>query len=78
MMAETKLLVLGSTRETLQAESRLKAAGVPHRVIPTPPSISPDCGLAIAFAPAAAEAVLRVLREGGMAPKGPFDFQPIR
>jgi hypothetical protein len=77
-MAAMKLVTLGSTRETLAAESRLKAAGVPHRLIPTPPSINPDCGLAIAFAPGAADAVLGVLRESGMAPQGPFDFEPLR
>jgi hypothetical protein len=76
-MAETRLVLLGNVRETLEAERRLKAAGVPHRLIPTPPSIDPGCGVAVAFDAAVEESVLRVLRESGMVPKGPFDFQPI-
>jgi hypothetical protein len=73
-----RLVVLGSVREALEAESRLKAAGVPHRLVPTPREVSPDCGLSIACAPGEADGVLQVLREAGMAPQGPFDFEPLR
>ena len=43
------LLVFNSTHHALQAEDRLKAEGYSIQVVPVPPEISADCGIAVKF-----------------------------
>lgn len=44
-----RLIVLKSVHDTMRAETHLKQAEIPHRVIPKPVTIGADCGLAIVF-----------------------------
>ncbi len=45
----------------MKAEKILKDAGVPHKIIPIPRSISSDCGVCIRFLPEHREAIIEVL-----------------
>lgn len=46
---EYKLLVFDSTHHALQAEDVLKGEGYRVMMVPVPPEISADCGIAIRF-----------------------------
>jgi hypothetical protein len=50
-----------SVSHVMKAEKILKEAGVPHKIIPVPKSISVDCGVCIRFVPELKEAILVAL-----------------
>jgi hypothetical protein len=45
----------------MKAEKVLKSAGIPHKLIPVPRSISSDCGVCLRFLPEQKEAVIKAL-----------------
>lgn len=57
---ERTVAAFDSTHEALSAEAVCKAAGIAGRLIPTPPEIRADCGLAWMCEPQD-EASLRIL-----------------
>lgn len=61
-----RLVALKSVHDTMLAESYLKRAAVAHRIIPKPPTIAADCGLAITFERRCEAAVMGVLRDRGL------------
>lgn len=71
-----RLIVLKSVHDTIRAETLLKGAGIPHRVIPKPVSIAADCGLAIIFEAAHEEALLEVLAREQMGIEVMCDYAP--
>ena len=40
-----------SVSHVIKAEKILKEAGIPHKIIPVPKSISADCGVCVRFSP---------------------------
>lgn len=58
-------LLFRSTHETLKAESILKAAGHPCKVVMKPSGIRSDCGLAVRTE----EGAEAVLAAGGLTPR---------
>jgi hypothetical protein len=54
-MSETQVqycvALFKSVSHVLHAEKILKAAHVPHKIIPVPKKISPDCGVCVRFLP---------------------------
>ena len=61
------LLLYHSIHDVMRAERALKQAGLWCDLIPTPRQLSSDCGMALEFECAAAEALLKVL--GGRVPR---------
>jgi len=61
-----RLVALKSVHDTMVAESYLKQAAIAHRIIPKPPTIAADCGLAITFERRCEAAVMGVLRDCGL------------
>lgn len=53
--------MFASVSMVMKAEKILKAAGVPHKIIPVPRSISSDCGVCIRFLPEDRETVVEAL-----------------
>jgi hypothetical protein len=45
----------------MKAEKMLKKAGIPHKLIPVPRSISSDCGVCLRFLPEQKEAIVETL-----------------
>jgi uncharacterized protein YqgV (UPF0045/DUF77 family) len=45
----------------MKAEKVLKSAGIPHKLIPVPRSISSDCGVCLRFLPEQKEAIIEAL-----------------
>ena len=41
------LLLFESVHRVMEAEHRLKTAGVPHELLPTPKEISAECGMCL-------------------------------
>ncbi|MCX5805274.1 MAG: DUF3343 domain-containing protein [Proteobacteria bacterium] len=50
-----------SVSHVMKAEKILKGAGIPHKLIPVPRSISSDCGVCLRFLPEQKEAVIEAL-----------------
>jgi hypothetical protein len=46
-MLHYTIFTFPSTHHVLMAEKLLLAEGIPHEIIPTPKSISSDCGMSI-------------------------------
>jgi hypothetical protein len=61
-----RLLLFDSVHRVMQAESRLKAAGIRHELLPTPKEHSAECGMCIGVArseeAAAGEVLGRLVR----------------
>ncbi len=51
-----------SVQHVMKAEKILKAAGVPHKIIPVPKNISSDCGVCIRITPEQEQTLLNALR----------------
>lgn len=51
-----------SVSQVIKAEKALKRAGIPHKIIPVPKSISTDCGVCVRFLPDHKEAIIEALR----------------
>lgn len=64
--------VLSNTHQALKLDTMLSAEAIPHRLIPTPRSISHACGMAVAFAPAYREKVADLARRAGLTLEGIF------
>ncbi len=60
------LLIFQSIHHVLAAEAALKGAGVPAELVPVPKEISPNCGMAIALAPADRARALRLIEGRGL------------
>jgi hypothetical protein len=50
-----------SVSHVMKAEKILKAAGIEHKIIPVPRSISPDCGVCLRFLPGHREVIVDAL-----------------
>jgi hypothetical protein len=50
-----------SVSHVMKAEKILKKAGIPHKLIPVPRSISSDCGVCLRFLPEQKEALMEAL-----------------
>jgi hypothetical protein len=50
-----------SVSHVMKAEKILKNAGIPHKLIPVPRSISSDCGVCLRFLPEQKEAIIDAL-----------------
>jgi hypothetical protein len=50
-----------SVNQTMWGEKLLKAAGIPHKLIPVPRQISSDCGVCLRIESEYADAARRVL-----------------
>jgi hypothetical protein len=48
---EYLVVIFKSVHHALRSEKILKAAGVPHKLIPMPRHISSDCGVCLRFSP---------------------------
>jgi len=46
----------------MKAEKLLKEAGIQHKIIPVPKSISADCGVCVRFLPEHKEAIMELLQ----------------
>jgi hypothetical protein len=51
-----------SVSHVMKAEKVLKEAGIEHKIIPVPKSISPDCGVCVRFVPNLKAAVVDALQ----------------
>ncbi|MDI9570890.1 MAG: DUF3343 domain-containing protein [Pseudomonadota bacterium] len=54
--------IFPSVSHALKAEKLLKAAGMPHKLIPVPRHISSDCGVCLRIAKAQRSEVVALLR----------------
>ncbi|MCX5812070.1 MAG: DUF3343 domain-containing protein [Proteobacteria bacterium] len=50
-----------SVSHAMKAEKILKKAGIPHKLIPVPRSISSDCGVCLRFLPEQKDAIIDAL-----------------
>jgi hypothetical protein len=50
-----------SVSQVMKAEKILKNAGIPHKLIPVPRSISTDCGVCLRFLPEQKEMIIKTL-----------------
>lgn len=50
-----------SVSHVMKAEKILKKAGIPHKLIPVPRSISSDCGVCLRFLPEQKETIMEAL-----------------
>jgi len=71
-----RLIVLKSVHDTMRAETLLKRAEIPHRVIPKPVSIGADCGLAIIYDVGHEPAVLDLLGRERLNIEVASDYMP--
>jgi hypothetical protein len=69
----TNLAVLKSTHLTLKAEKAMGEAGIAHRTVMKPRSISSDCGLAIRFEAELRQKVSETLLEKKLVPARLFE-----
>ncbi|MBI5826443.1 MAG: DUF3343 domain-containing protein [Deltaproteobacteria bacterium] len=63
------LLAFGSAHRALKADSVLRGASVPFRIIPAPRALEPYCELVIMVRDEALDGAMEVLRGAGLAPK---------
>ncbi len=69
MVAENDFVaIFHSIHRVMKAEKLLKLAGLDILLIPVPRQLSSDCGLAVRFGPAVADAVLVVLTREELLP----------
>jgi hypothetical protein len=59
--AQYLVALFRSVSHAIYAERILKEADVPHKVIPVPRAISPDCGVCIRFLPEHSEDIENML-----------------
>ncbi len=62
------VLIFRGTHQVLSAEKRLKAGGVPNRLIPVPRTLTSDCGLAIRIPLDRRDRAREILSEARMRP----------
>ena len=67
-MDEVYLLLYRSIHDVMLSEATLKRAGIPRRLVPVPTSITSDCGMAVAVAPAEIRLALEVLASANARP----------
>jgi hypothetical protein len=53
--------LFNSVSHVMKAEKVLKEAGISHKIVPVPKTISLDCGVCIRFAPEEREAIAAAL-----------------
>jgi Putative Se/S carrier protein-like len=63
------ILIFHGTHEVLSVEKRLKAGGVPMRLIPVPRQLTSDCGLAIRVPLKERGRVREILSAAALSPK---------
>jgi hypothetical protein len=56
-----RVALFHSVSHVMKAEKILKEAGIEHKIIPVPKSISPDCGVCVRFVPNLKAAVVDAL-----------------
>jgi hypothetical protein len=61
--------------DLFRVEAELKKLGVATKAIPTPRELSSDCGSALAFDPAHADAVRAAVAAVGMETEGIFELE---
>ena len=54
--------LFSSVSHVMKAEKILKEAGIQHKIIPVPRSISTDCGVCVRFVPALKETIVTILQ----------------
>jgi hypothetical protein len=58
---EYRVALFGSVSHVIKAEKILKEAGITHKIIPVPKSISSDCGVCVRFSADQREAIIEAL-----------------
>jgi hypothetical protein len=66
------VVLVPSVSHALRAESLVRAAGRPCKLIPTPRQLSSDCGMALRVAWEDRQRVLAILQEAGLEHGGVF------
>ena len=56
------LIVFDSTHQALRGEEMLKASGIPHEIVSTPPRFKADCGISLRVRMDTREAAENALR----------------
>lgn len=69
----TLIIVFNSTNQALSAERALEEKGVDIDIVPLPPGLSAECGLAIEFSRELEDFVGAALLERGIKFKGMYD-----
>ncbi len=62
-----KIAIFRSVNEVMYAETILKRAGIPYKIVPIPKEISSDCGVCIRFDEGLERKILKAL-EGKVEP----------
>jgi len=71
-MDEVYLAVYPSIHDVMRAESLLNRVGIRCRLVPTPTSVRPDCGMVVSIGPEVARRALETLGEAGAPPQSVY------
>ncbi|MDR2422565.1 MAG: DUF3343 domain-containing protein [Deltaproteobacteria bacterium] len=71
-----KILTFDSTGAALNGEERLKAAGIPVRVMARPNALGAQCGFCLRLDPEDLARALGVLRAANLTVRGVYDMAP--
>jgi hypothetical protein len=66
------ILGFGSPHKALKAESALKTAEVPFKLLPVPRALDASCGLVILVKDGALEAAKSILEKSGLRPRNVY------
>ncbi|MGC8873960.1 MAG: DUF3343 domain-containing protein [Chloroflexia bacterium] len=72
--ASFAVVLVPSVSHALRAESLVRTAGIPCKLIPTPRQLSSDCGTALRVPEGERERVEAVLREAGLEYEGVYSL----
>ncbi len=75
-MDEIYLFLYRSIHDVMRCEATLKRAGIPRRLVPVPTSVTSDCGMAVAVAPAVVRPALEALASAGARPLSTYHKDP--